>query len=69
MKTHRCKGSLKSELSIRYCKQYKNWDIQGDYETWRLSKAEYDSEYGVKYLSNVTEIKYCPFCGEELKGD
>ena len=64
--THRCEGSLKNEVSIRYTNEYGNFNILYDYEAWRLFKLETDSDYGVKYLSHISEIKFCPFCGEKL---
>ena len=67
MKTHRCDGSLKNEISIRYAKKYENWNYKDDYVAWRLFHLEHDSEWENEYLSHVTEIKYCPFCGEKLK--
>ena len=67
MKTHRCEGSLKAKVSIRYSHRYPKWSNQGDKVTWRLFQLEIDSEYDTKYLSHVSEIKFCPFCGEELK--
>lgn len=69
MKTHRCEGSLGNYISIRYGKQYKNIIQEDDIETWRLFENTYDWEYGSHYQHCIAEIKYCPFCGEELKGD
>lgn len=66
MITHRCEGSLKNQMSIRYTNQYGNFNISYDYEAWRLFKPT-DSDYGSTFLSHVSEIKFCPFCGKELK--
>lgn len=64
--THRCKGSLKNEVSIRFTNEYGSLEISDDFETWRLFKPT-DSDYGSTFLSHVSEIKFCPFCGKELK--
>lgn len=66
--THRCEGSLENEVSIRFTKQFNSLAISDDFITWRLFKPEIDwGEYGNMYLSHVSEIKFCPFCGKELK--
>ena len=67
VKTHRCEGSLKNKVSIRYTNQYRNFNTLYDYEAWRLFKLVVDSEYDSKYLSHVSEIEFCPFCGKKLK--
>lgn len=70
MKTHRCEGSLKNELSIRYCKSHEGWNInKNDYIAWRLFENAYDYDYDSHYQSHIAEIKYCPFCGKKLKGE
>ena len=70
MKTHRCDESLKNKVSIRYRKAHEGWNInKNDYMAWRLFENAYDCDYGSHYQSHVAEIKYCPFCGEELKGE
>ena len=68
IKTHRCKGSLNSRLSIRcttpYSVRYKEDEV-----AWRLFSIE-ESDYDCsRYLSHITEINYCPFCGEKLEKD
>ena len=67
MITHRCKGSLENKVSIRYTKEFQNINYLSDYIAWRLFQLETDSDYGCAYLSHVSEIKFCPFCGKELK--
>ena len=67
IRTHRCEGSLKNEVSIRYTKQYRYINALYDYEAWRLFKLRIDSEYDSKYLSHISEIKFCPYCGKELE--
>ena len=64
--THRCEGSLKHKLSIRFSKEFNNMTIPYDFETWRLFELEIDADYDSKYLSHVSEINFCPFCGEKL---
>lgn len=66
MKTHRCKGSLKAEVSIRYDYKYTNLRLKDDYKHWRLFKSTLDNEWN-KYLLHVAEIEYCPFCGKKLE--
>lgn len=65
--THRCEGSLKNEISIRFTKQFDSLETSDDFVTWRLFKPEIDYDYSSMYLSHVGEIKFCPFCGKELK--
>ena len=67
MRTHRCEGSLKNKVSIRYSKQYRHINALYDYEAWRLFKLRIDSEYDSKYLSHISEIKFCPYCGKKLE--
>ena len=38
-----------------------------DYEAWRLFELRIDFEYDSKYLSHISEIKFCPYCGKELE--
>lgn len=63
--THRCEGSLKNKVSIRYTKQF-SCNIRHDYEAWRLFKLECGEEYDNYYLSHISEINYCPFCQVDL---
>ena len=67
MRTHRCEGSLKNKVSIRYSKQYRHINALYDYEAWRLFKLRIDSEYDSKYLSHISKIKFCPYCGKKLE--
>lgn len=68
MKTHRCKNSLKNQISIRYCGEYEfeqcNIDSQ---ETWRMFNLMYDRDYFEPYMEYICKLNYCPFCGLELK--
>jgi hypothetical protein len=66
MKTHRCEKSLKSKVSIRYNKQFPRWNIGGDKEAWRLYHYTYNGEYDSITDCHVSEIEFCPYCGEKL---
>lgn len=66
--THRCKGSLRAGVSIRFGRKYKGFTYAGDYENWRLFMYLRDYDYDRIYEEYVTEITYCPFCGIKLKG-
>ena len=61
MITHRCRGSLKAGISIRYGK---GW-FEGN--AWRMWKPITDSEWGTTVLTPITEIQFCPFCGQKLE--
>lgn len=65
--THRCDSSLKNEMSIRFTTQYNSLEISDDFVTWRLFRPEINYDYNSIYLSHVSEIQFCPFCGKELK--
>lgn len=66
--THRCEGSLRSYCSIR------RYPATNDYQRtfnfrdgeWHLYEQEWDSEWGVTYMSHAAAINHCPWCGEEL---
>lgn len=60
--THRCKGSLTAGVPIRFQKT-----IFDDKPKWWLMDVYEDIDYLTTYLTNVCKIKYCPFCGKELK--
>lgn len=64
-KTHRCKGSLKEGVSIRYENPY--FPLDKKLPQWWLEKAERDYEWDSYFVQVLMPIKYCPFCGEELK--
>ena len=62
--THRCANSLKEHVSIR--------KIREDYinkgkECWSIVHYEMDNEWDCLVSQYVQNIKYCPYCGEELK--
>lgn len=65
--THRCEGSLANEMSIRYSKQHTMLNISSDYKTWRLFKLTMSDDYNSYYLSHISPIEFCPFCGKRLK--
>lgn len=67
MKTHRCEGSLKARVSIRYEKQYPiSWRMEDDKDAWRLFHQISDYEYD-NIKCHVSEIKYCPYCAKKLE--
>lgn len=66
MKTHRCKGSLKHEISIRCSKKWNNINCKNDEVKWRLFKPKFDDNWDSYALSHISEIEYCPFCGKKL---
>lgn len=68
MKTHRCEESLKSNVSIRYCRFMEGYNLDLDWnrEIWGLYHYEFDIEWEYTIQKHVSEIKYCPYCGEKL---
>ena len=44
-----------------------NFDIPNNRIGWWLNHVDYDYDWGHEYTSTICMIKYCPFCGEELK--
>lgn len=64
---HRCKGSLKANVSIRYGYSSEFMRLQGDIKAWRLFCYEYDYDYMSMNSHHVSEISYCPYCGEKLE--
>lgn len=64
-KTHRCEGSLKNKVSIRYENPY--FPLDKDVPHWWLEKAEKDYEWDSYFVQALMIIKYCPFCGERLE--
>lgn len=68
--THRCKQSLDANCSIRKYPKSSNglmhnlMDRDGQ---WHLYSREVDFDYDVTYMSHVSKILYCPFCGEKLQ--
>lgn len=67
MQTHRCKGSLKATVSIRKTFEREFMRDKYDKEEWRLFSNGYDFEYDVHTSTHVSKIRYCPYCGIELK--
>ena len=68
MKTHRCEKLLKSKVSIRHNRYVENscLDMDWNTETWRLFSYHWDNDWDCMLQHHVSEIKYCPFCGEKL---
>lgn len=66
MKTHRCESSLKNGVSIRFTFHSEFMRQDNDKETWRLFNYVPNYDYNCVSSYPIAEIKYCPFCGEEL---
>lgn len=62
MVTHRCEGSLKAGISIRYSKPYEieAFNTVHDKEEWRLFALQLDDEWMSYHLMHVAPIKFCP---------
>ena len=59
--THRCRGSLKAGVSIRY---EKDW-FEGN--AWRMWRTVIDDERITTVLTPIAKIRFCPFCGQKLE--
>ena len=66
MKTHRCEGSLKARISIRYCDPYKTRFTEYN-PKWYIFYHWTDMEWDVEGISPNCVIQYCPFCGIKLE--
>ncbi len=64
MITHRCMGSLKARVSIRY---EKGWNFKDGRDAWWMYQPLYDYEWDTTVLTTVAEIRFCPFCGQKLE--
>jgi wobble nucleotide-excising tRNase len=60
MMTHRCNGSRKAGIAIRYGKDCFNRNA------WRIWAPIRDDEWITTRLESIAEIRFCPFCGQEL---
>lgn len=67
MITHRCKGSLEAEISIRYTYEFDILRRDSDYKTWRIFKYFYNYDYNCVNQYSVAKVTFCPFCGKKLK--
>ena len=66
IQTHRCNGSLAAHVSIRY--------VENEFskqKMWIIRTPTFDYESWIIYLdvSGPDDIKYCPYCGVELRGE
>lgn len=75
MKTHRCEELLTrnkenfDRVRIRYWFRY-NSSLPNEVEKrWYLDEIEEDYDWDTTFTIPVCEIKYCPFCGEELNNE
>ena len=66
MITHRCEGSLKNRVSIRWAKQFDVANYRDDSFNWRMFVHRYDGEYDVFVRDPIAVIRFCPFCGKKL---
>lgn len=69
MKTHRCEGSLKAKVSIKYCRFMDDYNLEEDFNklTWRLYQYIFNYDWDRYHKNHVGEIKFCPYCGEKLE--
>lgn len=69
--THRCKELLEySNNNYKPCAiHFDKWFPYDDNpREWILKVVETSEEdWDIRYLKNVSKVKFCPFCGEELK--
>ena len=72
--THRCNELLQynndnyKPCAIQFDKWFSFFDYDDDHRTWILKTVETNEEdWDIKYLTNVARVRFCPFCGEELK--
>lgn len=73
--SHRCQQLLqynkgKPPVFIRYGWSYMySWKVPSEKQGWHLYSIETDDETGSNYSNYISTIKYCSFCGEELKNE
>jgi len=69
--THRCKELLEYDNNnYRPCAiQFDKWfPYDKEPRKWILKTLEVsDEDWDIRYLVNVAKVRFCPFCGEELK--
>lgn len=64
MITHRCEGSLNENVSIRRVQEP---FINDGEKCWSIIHYELDNEWDCLVRQFVPNIKFCPYCGKELK--
>ena len=62
MITHRCEGSWKAGISIRY---EKGWS--GSHNAWQMWRPLTGRGWDATVLISIAEIHFCPFCGQKLE--
>lgn len=68
MITHRCKGSLEHRVSIRYQRPHRLVLLDHMPVGWHAYTYKYDNYNDVWFPQlSASYIKYCPYCGQELK--
>ena len=69
--THRCNELLEYDNNnYKPCAiQFDKWFPYDDNpREWILKTLEINEEdWDIRYLINVAKVRFCPFCGEELK--
>ena len=69
--THRCNELLQYDNNnYKPCAiQFDKWFPYDDKpREWILKTVEmWEEDWDIKYLQNAARVKFCPFCGEELK--
>ena len=73
--SHRCQQLLQHNkdnlpVFIRYGWRYMySWVLPSKKQGWHLYSIQKEDETLRDYARYVATIKYCPFCGEELKDE
>ena len=65
--SHRCEGSLAAHASIRRWHEGAPGVSRNFAGVWRLEARAVNSEWMTYYMRHVAAIRYCPWCGEELR--
>lgn len=66
IQTHRCNGSLAAHVSVR---RIRDWHSKDPYWTIRIPVPDPESFYTYLSAFGANDIKYCPYCGGELRGE
>ena len=66
--SHRCACEIQDYYRLGYAEHYGEVFISGIYFNEKKIKLEINDD-GTIHDRDSTPIKYCPFCGRELKGN
>lgn len=58
-RSHRCDGSLRRYMSIRWIPKDGKWWLIDPEPCW-------DGDFSKYWMNKITPIRYCPYCGERL---